>query len=226
MVVPVLAALAAPVTLVLQAADPRTRAVVRRGLRHPVVVIVCPARWSASSCSACRSWSSRSPRCSTSPPATTSSTSSSTATWWRWGCVFAWPLVGVDPVPSRPGHAARLLLVLAAVPFHTFVGVALLGARSPLFDAYPSLADQRRGAGVLWGSGELLTRGGGGGRVPQLVSGRDARWSPRRPTGRPWGRSDPADARRAPGQLKSWTMAEVNAGRSSGLRLVMSRLPS
>ena len=68
-----------------------------------------------------------------------------------------WPLVGVDPVPSRPCHPARLLLVLAAVPFHAFVGVALLGASSPVFDAYPSLADQRRAAGLLWGVGELLT---------------------------------------------------------------------
>ena len=74
------------------------------------------------------------------------------------GTLFLAPLVGVDALPHRPPHAARLLAVLAAVPFHAVVAVALLSASSPVApDAYPSLRDQRAAAAVFWGAGELLT---------------------------------------------------------------------
>lgn len=74
------------------------------------------------------------------------------------GFVFAATLLAVDPIPHPLPHGGRLLAVLAAVPFHAFVGVALLSSRTPLFpDTYPSLDDQRTAAAVLWTSGELLT---------------------------------------------------------------------
>ena len=74
------------------------------------------------------------------------------------GCLFLWPLVGVDVMPRPIPYGARLLAVLVAVPFHAFLGVALLTASAPLAPAvYPSLADQRTAAGILWASGELLT---------------------------------------------------------------------
>jgi putative copper resistance protein D len=74
------------------------------------------------------------------------------------GSLFAATLVAVDPLPRPLPHGARMLGVLAAVPFHAFVGVALLSARRPLFPgSYPSLDDQRSAATVLWSSGELLT---------------------------------------------------------------------
>jgi putative copper resistance protein D len=74
------------------------------------------------------------------------------------GCVFLWPLAGTDPLPRALPHGARILVVLAAVPFHAFLGVALLSTRVPLAPAvYPSLADQRAAAGLLWASGELMT---------------------------------------------------------------------
>ena len=156
MAVPLLAALAAPVTLVLQAADPATRAVVRRGLRLRIVdVLGRPLVGLA--------------LFATSMVALTFSPLLDLAArndafhvalhvhLVVVGSLFVWPLVGVDPVPHRPGHGARLLLVLAAAPFHALVGVALLGAKEPLFDAYPSLADQRQAAGLLWGVAELFT---------------------------------------------------------------------
>src|SRR5207302_1658708 len=37
------------------------------------------------------------------------------------GCVFLWPLIGVDAVPRPLPFAARLLAVLVAVPFHAFL---------------------------------------------------------------------------------------------------------
>jgi putative copper resistance protein D len=74
------------------------------------------------------------------------------------GAVFLWPLLGVDVLPRPVPFGARLLTVLAAVPFHAFLGVALLTADRPLVPAfYPSVGDQRAAAGILWSSGELLT---------------------------------------------------------------------
>lgn len=156
MVVPLLAALAAPVTLVLQAADHRTRAVVRRWLRHPLVVtlsrpLVGFVLFGASV--VVLTFSPLLDLAARSGPVHLAVHAHLVVV----GMLFAWPLVGADPVPARPGHAARLLLTMAAVPFHTVVGVALLGANEPLFETYPSLDDQRRAAGVLWGAGELLT---------------------------------------------------------------------
>jgi putative copper resistance protein D len=74
------------------------------------------------------------------------------------GSVFLWPLLGVDVLPRPVPFGARLLAVLAAVPFHAFLGVALLTADRPLVpEFYPSLHDQKAAAGILWSSGELLT---------------------------------------------------------------------
>lgn len=156
MVLPFLGALAAPVTLVLQAADKATKAVVRRGLRHPAVVTASNPLVGFVSFGASIVVITFSPLLDVAARNDLVHTALH-AHIVLVGCLFTWSLVGVDPVPSRPGHGARLLLVLAAVPFHAFVGVALLGADAPLFDAYPLLADQRRAAGVLWGSGEILT---------------------------------------------------------------------
>jgi len=74
------------------------------------------------------------------------------------GCLFIWPLVGADPLPRPVPYGARILAVLAAVPFHAFLGLALLSTRAPLAPAvYPSLPDQHAAAGLLWASGELMT---------------------------------------------------------------------
>jgi cytochrome c oxidase assembly factor CtaG len=74
------------------------------------------------------------------------------------GTLFLAVLVGVDPLPHRPPFAARLLALLAAVPFHAVVGLALLSAGSPIAaEAYPRLSDQRTSAGLFWGTGELFT---------------------------------------------------------------------
>jgi cytochrome c oxidase assembly factor CtaG len=74
------------------------------------------------------------------------------------GMLFLVPLVGVDPLPRRLPHPARLLALLAAIPFHAFVGLAMLSAGSPLApEAYPSLDDQRQAAGLFWGAGEIFT---------------------------------------------------------------------
>ncbi len=72
------------------------------------------------------------------------------------GLVFFWPVVGLDVMRNRMPHGARLLYVMVAVPFHAFLGIALLTAGNPLFTAH-TLSDQRNGAGIIWAVGDLLT---------------------------------------------------------------------
>jgi putative copper resistance protein D len=82
------------------------------------------------------------------------------------GSLFAWTTVGLDPVPHRLPHGGRLLLVLLAVPFHAFVGLALLAGTQPLaadwyttvvgLPAAAALDDQRAGAAVMWLVGDVV----------------------------------------------------------------------
>jgi putative copper resistance protein D len=72
------------------------------------------------------------------------------------GSLFFWMVVGVDVVRNRLPYGACLLCVMATVPIHAFLGIALLSSRAPLFAGH-SLADQRAGAGILWAAGDLVT---------------------------------------------------------------------
>ena len=81
------------------------------------------------------------------------------------GCLFAWIVVGVDPLPHRPGYGLRMLMVVAALPFHAFLGIALLTQDTVIAQPHylatgtslsSLLADQRTGAGLLWASGEFI----------------------------------------------------------------------
>jgi putative membrane protein len=82
------------------------------------------------------------------------------------GSLFMAQVVGLDPIPHALGYAARLLYVLVALPFHAFLGVAILTSDRVLaagwydevvrrWGASP-LADQRTGAGLLWMVGEVF----------------------------------------------------------------------
>ena len=82
------------------------------------------------------------------------------------GFLFMAYVVGIDPLARSLGYGARLLYVLVLLPFHAFLGVALLGSDRLLAPAWsaqvvrawgPSpLDDQRLGAGILWAAGELV----------------------------------------------------------------------
>ena len=96
------------------------------------------------------------------------------------GCLFAWTAVGIDPMRRRLSHPARLLFVLLAVPFHAFLGLAILSADTrPLGGAvYASVArswggtvvaDQHTGAGILWAVGDLFGVLAGGVVLTQWV---------------------------------------------------------
>ena len=82
------------------------------------------------------------------------------------GALFFWPLVGVDPVPGRVGYPFRLLLIFLTLPFHAFLGVTIMGQdRLIAGEWYRSLpmrwlpdpaTDQHVAGGILWGSGDLV----------------------------------------------------------------------
>ena len=82
------------------------------------------------------------------------------------GCLFFWPLLGLDPLPNRWPYPARALLMVLSVPFHTVLGLTIMQSRT-LFggDWYPNLhlswadpwRDQVVAGGVLWAGGELVS---------------------------------------------------------------------
>ncbi|MEV4759171.1 cytochrome c oxidase assembly protein [Micromonospora sp. NPDC049559] len=82
------------------------------------------------------------------------------------GCLFFWPLIGLDPLPGRWPYPGRALLMLLSVPFHTVLGLTIMQSATLLGgDWYPSLelswvdpwTDQKTAGGVLWAGGEFVS---------------------------------------------------------------------
>jgi putative copper resistance protein D len=82
------------------------------------------------------------------------------------GCLFFWPLVGIDPLPGRWPYPGRALLMFLSTPFHTVLGLTIMQSRTLIGGAwYPSLhldwvapfADQRVAGGILWAGGEVVS---------------------------------------------------------------------
>ena len=86
------------------------------------------------------------------------------------GCLFFWPVMGIDPLPSRIGYPFRLLLVVLTLPFHAFMGVTIM-AQDKLIGGswYPELhegpmgawlpsphTDQNLAGGILWSAGDAV----------------------------------------------------------------------
>jgi cytochrome c oxidase assembly factor CtaG len=86
------------------------------------------------------------------------------------GSLFFWPLLGVDPVPGRVAYPFRMLMVLLTLPFHAFLGVAIMDATTiigedwyaalrvgPMGAWLPTMAeDQHLAGGLLWASGDVV----------------------------------------------------------------------
>ncbi len=84
------------------------------------------------------------------------------------GCLFFWPLVGVDPVPGRVGHPFRMLMLFATLPFHAFLGIAIMSVKDdgagliaaghylPLRGLEGAVFQQQVAGGALWASGDLV----------------------------------------------------------------------
>jgi cytochrome c oxidase assembly factor CtaG len=84
------------------------------------------------------------------------------------GCLFFWPILGVDPIPGRRGYPLRMLVVATTLPFHAFLGVAIMSiepdgasliARDHYLGLHPlaeAVFQQELGGALLWASGDLV----------------------------------------------------------------------
>jgi cytochrome c oxidase assembly factor CtaG len=86
------------------------------------------------------------------------------------GCLFFWPLVGIDPIPGRIAYPFRVLLVALTLPFHAFMGVTIMQQERLIGGHwYPALhqgpmgawlpdphTDQHLAGGLLWSSGDAI----------------------------------------------------------------------
>lgn len=82
------------------------------------------------------------------------------------GCLFFWPLLGIDPLPGRMSYPLRALLMFLSTPFHTVLGLTVMQS-ADLFggDWYPNLRlswadpfdDQKLAGGILWAGGEIVS---------------------------------------------------------------------
>jgi putative membrane protein len=82
------------------------------------------------------------------------------------GCLFFWPLIGLDPLPGRWPYPARALLMVLSTPFHAVLGLTIMQSKELIGgDWYPSLglawtdpkADQVVAGGILWAGGEVVS---------------------------------------------------------------------
>ncbi|MFC6467939.1 cytochrome c oxidase assembly protein [Gordonia humi] len=81
------------------------------------------------------------------------------------GYLFYWITIGIDPAPRQLSPVAKLGIVIGALPFHAFFGVALMMTQriiagdyySQLLPSFPLdlAADQRVGGGIAWATGEF-----------------------------------------------------------------------
>jgi putative copper resistance protein D len=82
------------------------------------------------------------------------------------GCLFFWPLIGLDPLPGRWPYPARALLMILSTPFHAVLGLTIMQSSFLIAgNYYPDLhlawadpvSDQRVAGGILWAGGEIVT---------------------------------------------------------------------
>lgn len=72
------------------------------------------------------------------------------------GCLFWWPMVGIDPVIHwRQNHATRMIVLLLGSGLEAFLGVAILNESHPEASMY-TLAGSHSGGALLWVSVELV----------------------------------------------------------------------
>jgi putative copper resistance protein D len=84
------------------------------------------------------------------------------------GCLFFWPIIGVDAVPGKVSHPFRVLMLFATMPFHAFLGIAIMtvdasGKGLIAQEHYRSLIglsravfEQQVGGGLIWASGDVV----------------------------------------------------------------------
>ncbi|MFW0109008.1 cytochrome c oxidase assembly protein [Rothia sp. P7181] len=83
------------------------------------------------------------------------------------GYIFSLVLIGIDPIPYRPAYPMRLILLIATLGYHAFVGIAMMNMETLLAASWfgnlgrewglSAIDDQKLGGSLMWGIGELPT---------------------------------------------------------------------
>jgi putative membrane protein len=82
------------------------------------------------------------------------------------GCLFFWPLIGLDPLGANLPYPARALLMIISMPLHAVLGVVIMQGAGSFASAYYAglhlswvspVDDQTTGGGLLWASGDLIS---------------------------------------------------------------------
>ena len=118
--------------------------------------------------------------------------------------LFWWPMVGPDPIPGgRPSPGFRMVNLLIGVPIESFLGIAIMSKKTPIAPMY-TLASSHHGGAVLWAATEVATMLGA---IPLFVE---------------WVRSDARQAKRIDARLDAGqalpTPPPAGAGMSATLR--------
>lgn len=85
------------------------------------------------------------------------------------GCLYWWPVVGLDPSRWKLSFPAKLGYLATGIPVTTFLGLGLVSARYSIDPAIHTLADTHAGGGALWILSELFTLGAMGAVLVQLM---------------------------------------------------------
>ncbi len=72
------------------------------------------------------------------------------------GLIFWTALIGVDPIRWKMSYGAKLGYLLAGIPFGSFLGIALMSVRVSISPAH-TVADIHAGGAILWVFDEVLT---------------------------------------------------------------------
>jgi cytochrome c oxidase assembly factor CtaG len=83
------------------------------------------------------------------------------------GCLWFWPLLGLDPMPSRLPYWGRMIAVFATMPFHAWLGIAIMSQTTVIAESWYAgmartwgdsmLGDQATAGGILWTTGEVVS---------------------------------------------------------------------
>jgi cytochrome c oxidase assembly factor CtaG len=148
MVAPPLLSLGAPITLALQASSRSAQTRLLRVLHSaPVVVLTMPlvaaplyylSMWADTE-------TSLYPYSLTHPLAH----SASHLVLFTFGCLFWWPVIGLDRLPRQPHRALRLFGLGLGMPAESFLGIALMSASRPIAPEH-TLADTHTGGSLFW----------------------------------------------------------------------------
>ena len=86
---------------------------------------------------------------------------------FRSGYIFSLVLIGIDPIPNRPAYPMRLILIIATLGYHAFVGIAIMQMDTLLQASWfgnlgrpwglSAIDDQQLGGSLMWAIGEIPT---------------------------------------------------------------------